>query len=397
MAAAAVAALSLLSACGDKEAEAPAAEQPAEQPAEQAEAPAAAETPAAPTVEGARAALFDKAVFTMVAKAADSDLFPELNGETKELLELLENYHTALKAEAGHAEESARVALQIAQMRRDLKAFAKAKGDFEAALQEMEALPQAVKDSTEGRRSVSAAYNGLGYCEMVQNNAAGALAWYEKALAMDEALYNEVLPEEGKDIEGSEVPQDISRAATDVLGSYRCLGDCQRLAGDPEEARETYAKGQAVVTRLKMLSPDMSVAYVKLLSAQGDLNNSDGKAREALASWVLAAQICEKLNASSPRMDIKAATKHCHDALMPAIQAVAQKLQQEQPAAQEAPPAADTKAVTEPIAPLPAAEEVKLAPAAEEKAPAPAATESAAPTKGKPAPAPNKNKRNKRR
>ena len=88
-------------------------------------------------------------------------------------------------------------------------------------------------------------------------------------------------------------------------------------------------KGQALAQRLKRLSAEMSLSYVKLLTSLGNLDNSLGKSQEALQSWVLAAKICQGLNGSSPRLDVKAETKRCFDALLPAIQSVSQKLQAE--------------------------------------------------------------------
>lgn len=386
---AALTALACLSSCDDekdKAADKPAEPQPAvQQPAEpQAPAATAAET---------QKALFEEALYALASKVTATDRYPELNSEVKNLLEKMDNHYEALCRENAPIQERARLALLIAQTTRDLGAFPKAQTAFERALADMEALPAADKETDAAKHDLSAAYNGMAFCLLAQEKTQEAQTWYEKELQLDEERLLALAPAEGEEIEG-DVPEALSRAAADALDSYRCMGDCRRVAGDPEEAAETYKKGQEVVAKLKKLSPEMSIAYIKLLTATGNLFNSDGKTREAFSAWLLAAQICEKVNAASPRLDIKAETKRCHDALMPAIQAVVAKLKEEQ--GEEAAPEQPAEgAQTEPLAPLP---EISDATPAAEPAPAVAATPApaAAPTKPQPKPQPN-NKRNKRR
>lgn len=382
LAVATVAAL-CLSACDDKPAdevktaEQP-AETPAEQPAEKAEQP---EEQAAPvSLADSKEALFNQALFVMAQKVTSPELFPELNSEVKTMLEMLETYYTALCKENGDAAERARVALMIAKTTRDLSAYAKAQTAYERALADIEAAP---KDDY----AKSAALSGIGSCLLAQNKAEEALAWYEKALAVDEELYKAVAPAEGETVEGDEVPAPLAKAAANLLDSYRCMGDCQNFNGDPEGALATYKKGQDVINAIKKLSPEMSVSFVKLLTVLGNLENANGKSKEALGAWVMAARICQALNANSPRLDIKAETKRCHDGLVPAIQSVAKKLQEEQEANGETAAAEATAdiAQTEPLAPLP---EATPAPT-----PEPAAAPAPAPTPVKPQPAKQNNKR----
>lgn len=328
-----------LSSCGEKE------EQPA--PVEQA-APAAAEQPApevaaepAPAPEVAedklaetKEALFNYAVYTLAQKVSSPEKFPELNSTVKDMLEMLRDYYAELqKGEA--CMERARLALQIASTTRDLGAYSKAQGEYENAQKEVELLPADVQGTPEAQRMLSACHNGVGVCLLAQNKAAEALQKYEAALAVDEAQYQAVAPKEGEELPDGEVEEKLSRAASDLLDSYRCLGDCQRALDDPEEARTTYMKGQTLAQRLKRLSSDMSIAYVKLLTSLGNLDNSSGKTQDAMGAWVMAAKICQSLNASSPKLEVKAETKRCFDALLPAIQSVGQKLQAEQGEAQK--------------------------------------------------------------
>lgn len=387
MTVAAVAAL-CLSACDDK----PADEvKPAETPAEQKAEPAEQAAPV--SLADSKEALFNQALFTIAKKVTSPELFPEVNGEVKTMLEMLETYYTALCNEKGDAAERARVALMIADTTRDLHAYAKAQGAYERALADIEAAPD--KDAY----AKSAALSGIGSCLLAQGKATEALTWYEKALAADEEIYKAVAPAEGETVEGDEVPAPLAKAAANLLDSYRCMGDCQRAVDDPEAALATYKKGQDVINAIKKLSPEMSISFVKLLTVLGNIENANGKSKEALGAWVMGARICQALNANSPRLDIKAETKRCHDALVPAIQSVAKKVQNEQEADGEnagttAEAAADI-AQTEPLAPLPAPE-VKSE-AAPEPAPAaaPAKPQPAKPQPAKPQPAKpnNKNRR----
>jgi hypothetical protein len=178
------------------------------------------------------------------------------------------------------------------------------------------------------------------------------------------------------------VDPKISKAATDLLDSYRCLGDCQRAMDDPEEAHSTYMKGKVLAERLKRLSSDMSISFAKLLTALGNLDNSLGKPKEALGSWLMAAKICQSLNASSPKLEVKAETKRCFEALVPAINSVgsqlqaaqqeaAKKAEEEKAAAEKAAAeqaAADEKAAQEAAARLAAAEQQAAEQASTEQA-----------------------------
>lgn len=371
----ALSALSLfaLTSCDDKE-------QEQAKPEEAVTAPAP-EEPAVDTLAQAREALFNEALYELAQKVTDPAVFPELNEEVKVLLERMEAYYAELSKGEGGSMERTRLALQIADTLRDLASFQKGFDAYTRTMNEFNALPEDIRTSADGQRCLSDIESGLGACLLAQNKVTDALPHYEAALATATAQFEAVAPAEDAEPKQGEVDPTLSRCATDYLDCIRCLGDCQRAADDPEEARTTYMKGQAAVTRLKVLSSSMSISYVKLLTALGNLDNSAGRAKEALTAWVTAANICKQLNNSSPRLDVKAETKRCYDALIPAIQAVAAGMQ---PAEQQ--PAAENNAQTEPITPelkAAAAEAAQEAPAA----PAPtAAPKPAAKPAAKPAP-----------
>ena len=381
-----------LSSCGENEAEAAPAEQPAPAAVEAAPAPETAPAPeAADKLDETRQALFDYTVYTLSAKVTSPERFPELNTMVRDMLELQHKYYDELK-KGKACLERARLALQIANTTRDLGAYTKAQAAYDTARQDIEALPEEVKNSAEAQRMLSGCLNGTGVCLLAQNKANEALTKYEEALALDEAQYQKVAPKEGEELPEGEVEPQLSRAAADLLDSYRCLGDCQRAVDDPEEALATYTKGHELAQRLKRLSTDMSIAYVKLMTSLGNLDNSLDKPQEAMNSWVMAAKICQSLNASSPKLEVKAETKRCFDALLPAIQSVGQKLQAEKEAAEKK--AADEKAAAEKAAQEAAAAEKAAAErlAAEQKA----AQEAAAAEKAAQEAA-NKRVRNRRR
>lgn len=380
----ALSALSLfcLNSCFDKEE----TEKPAEAAAPTAPPAPEAPTPAVDTLAEAREALFNEAVYELAPKVSDPAIFPELNEEVKVLLERMETYYTELAKSQEGSMERTRLALQIASTLRNLSSN-KAYDAYTRAQGELAALPEDIRNSADGKHCAGDIENGLGSCLLMQRKTEEAMPHYEAALAIAQEQFDAVAPAEDAAPAQGEVAPELSRAATDLLDSIRCLGDCQRIADDPEEARATYMKGQETVVRLKVLSSSMSISYVKLLTALGNLDNAAGRSKEALTAWVQAANICKQLNNSSPRLDVKAETKRCYDALLPAIQSVATSLNAA--AAEQQASAADNNAQTEPITPelkAAAAEAAKNAPAAPAAAPAP-----------KPAPAPAKPANNKRK
>ena len=197
-----------LNSCDEKE---PAA--PAEAPAAEAAAPAPEPVaPAAPEVDmlaETRDALFNYAVYTLGSKVTSPDMFPELNSMVKDMLEKMQAYYAELQ-KGEPSEERARMALQIATTTRDLGAYSKAQGEYENALKEVEALPEELRGTPACQRLLSSCRNGIGVCLLAQNKANDALAQYEAALAVDEALFNQVGPGEGEELPAGEVVPEIS-------------------------------------------------------------------------------------------------------------------------------------------------------------------------------------------
>lgn len=378
--------LSLLSSCDDKTAEEAPAEQAAETPAAEA-----AETPApeqaAPAVSP-REALFNQAVYELARKVTNPALFPELTEEVKVMLEHMQAYYAELAAAPEATVERARLALQIADTLRDLNSYAKAAEAYDRALADVNALPEDVRNGDDGQRFCSNIENGIGSCLLMQRKAADALPHYEKALDIARKLYEPVAPAEGAEPQQYLTPA-FEQKATDLMDAIRCLGECQRYAEDPEEARTTYKSGQELAVQIKVLPATTSISYIKLLTAMGDLENAEGNQKEALNMWVTAANLSKQLNNSSNRPEVKVATKRCFDGLIPAIQSVVNSINAANAdKSEEAKPADADTAQTEPITPeLKAAAEAAAqeAPAAPAPAAAPAPTPAKKPAPAKPA------------
>ncbi len=353
-----------LCSCGEKQEEAPAPAEPAatEEPA--AEQPAA-EQPAALSVEDARAAVYRQLWENISPLVTDRAMATEFNESAKVYLESLQAYYTALAAE-GPSLERVQVGRRVAELTRNLGAYAKALDAFEHALEDFDALPEADRSTVDGKRLHSALLNGTGICLLSIGKAADAMPYYEKALEADIAVLRDLGIEEDTVLPEGNPDANVSRAVADVLGSYRCLGESQAMVGDLEDARETYKKGIETMTALKNLdvNSDMGIAYVKLHGAMGDLENRCGNERQALASWVQAANLCNAVFTSSRTPMVKLQAKRFFDTLSPLITDKSAKLKAEAEALQAADAAREAeeaRAAAEAAAAAQAAEEAKAA------------------------------------
>ncbi len=368
-----------LCSCGDKKTEAaPEATPPAETAAPEPQGPAAAEV--------AREAVYRQLLENISPLVTDRAMAPEFNEVAKVYLESLQGLYTELAALPPSAER-VDIARRVAELTRNLGAYAKAQEAFERGLEDFDALPEAERNTVAGKRQQSALLNGMGVCLLSINKPVESIPFYEKALEVDLAVLRDLGVAEGSSLpEGSPNP-DVSRAVADVLGSYRCLGESHAVAGDMEEARDIYKKGIALMTELKHLDVNsgMGIAYVKLHGALGDLENRCGKEREALAAWVQAANLSNAVFTNSRQVKVKLQAKRSFDALRPVILEKSRLLQeaaraqQSEEAAQEA---AAAEKVTQEAAASHAAQEAAAAEEAaraEEEEKAAAAREAEAP------------------
>ena len=344
------AALATLCSCGDEETATPAATTPAAQPAA-----------ATDNADTAKNALFEQMVYTIgkLASARVSD--PEITEPVREMLALTESYYAAISPTAKGTMELPKLALRIADITLDLTAFAKAEAAYDTAQADLDALPEAERNSREARRIQSAIYYGKAASLLSRRQATDALSWYEKSLESDLGIYKELAPAEGEKLPEGSVDPDLARAATDVMSSYRCLGECQFYADDPEEARDTYNKGIELAKALDKLTPEMSVQYIKLLIGLGNLESRVGNKKEALKAWSQAVNFCQRLYASNRRGDIRMEVRRLYESLTPNVLPLARELQDAQAAQvenqslQDSPAAAPAASPEEPT-PVPSPE-----------------------------------------
>lgn len=295
----------------------------------------------------------DKMVYDIGRRVGEQAGNPEWVEDVREMLDLLENYYRDMAPASEGKVERARLALRVAETMRDLTAYQKAQAAYEQAQKDFDALPEQERASVEGMRLQSSIYNGLGSCLLPLGKSAEALPCYEKALASDMALYEKVaasIPADETLPEG-EVNPEVARAAADVLSSYRCLGECQLAVDDPEEARDTYGKGIEFAKKLDRLSPMMTLQYIRLQGALGNLESRCGRDREALAAWNQAASFCQRLYATSCPASFKVQVARYFESLKPSILDLNRKLQTSAGAGRDAAPESMTPLEDSPSSP----------------------------------------------
>ena len=308
-----------------------------------AETAVVAETaaPAAPVAVSAEARekLFEALLFDLGKKAGEIASHPELTEAVRNMLALTEEYYAEVAESLTGKPEKVRLALHMADITRDLTAWERACASYDRARADYDALPESVREETDVRRMLSAICNGKAFCELRRGHTAEALALYGQSLEIDSALYALVAPPDGEALPEGDVEPALARAAEDIFFSYRCLGECQEVAEDPEEARETIKSGIELAQRLDRLSPGMSLQYIRLLGALGNLESRCGNEREALRNWEQAAQMCQRLNSSTTNLSVRAKTAVTFQNLLPGIKALQEKMQAAEAATQQEQPA----------------------------------------------------------
>lgn len=372
-----LASLLLLNGCGEDEQQ---TEQLSGEQAQQT-APAATPEPQATPEQQLRAArdvLFDYMLFTQGKVMSSLASAPQLNEAVKEMLEKLEAYYGELNKAEQATPERVRVGLRLAEICRSLNAYAKAKSYYESAEKDLATLPEESRTSLDGMRLTSSIKNGLATCLLYTTQGYDEpKELYTEALKTDEAIFNATLPKQDN-LSAEDITPAVSDATCELLGSYRCLADCIRRSGDPEEAREVLKKGIAKAGQLGRLDTAMVISFSRLLSDLGDLENAAGNKKEALSSWATAQNLLGNSAQVASKQHLLLEIKQLFDRLTPCIrtvQAEVQNAEQPQPEA----PAADPAPVPENM-PAPA-EPVSTEAAAEPQAAPQAQTEPAKPVK----------------
>lgn len=296
--------------------------------------------PAQAPADDARAALLEALIYDLGRCASENARHPELNAAVRNMLELLEKYYEQSKEATTGTPERVRLALRLADTTRELTAWTRACAFYDEAAAAYEAMPQELRDRTENKRQLSSILNGKAFCMMSSGNMDEAIKLYTDGLALDNELYTTVVPSEGPVIpEKGEVPAGVSQAATAVFSSYRCLGECQMLADDPEEARETLKTGIALAEEIRRMTPEMHMQYIRLLVAMGNLESRCGNESEVLRHWARAAEMCRALYSATNDQAMRFKVEQAFSKLVPNVQALSKKLNpenaQQQPAPQQ--------------------------------------------------------------
>ncbi len=331
--------------------------------AQPAQEKAAGETPAVASVEEVEEELLDILIFDLGMRASELSSHPELNASVRNMLEKLENYYSVLSDELAGSERKLRLALRLADTIKNLGAWERANSAYQRALADYEAMPQGLRDKAECRRLLSSIYNGMGFCALRRGNSSEAIDYYAKSNEIDTACFMQAAPEESDVLPEGEQRERYLQAAADLLFSIRCLGECQTVVQDVEEAREMYKRGatraEQVVTipaanastqraPLWGLSQDVSLQYVRLLVALGNLESSCSNAQEAFNNWLKAAQICELLTQRASSLIIRNKAAQILQGIVPQLRAMQQDSAQQQAEGQ---PEGSGEAAEQPAAP----------------------------------------------
>lgn len=280
--------------------------------------------------------LLDYMIFR-VGKLAGSEVGnPVWQEEVRDMRNMLEEYYNSLDESGADPKTCLKLGLMLADITSSMRVYEKAMKYYNDTLAKWEALPEADRRSVEGRRLRSSLANGMGSCFLAQGKATEALPHYEKALEIDEEVFHELAPEDLLPEGSVTIDPDLERAAEDVLSSYRCLGECQKAAEDPEEARDTYKKGQELAMRMNHLRPGASLQLIRLFSAQGDLENDCAKNREAAVAWSKAYELSKKLLEVAPQPSVRYKIVMNARNLEKSLKAISPKLREEMEAARAA-------------------------------------------------------------
>lgn len=305
-------------------------------PPAQKEAPAEAGSQSLPA-SAEQQDLLNYMVFDIGKLVGDHAGDLEWHDSVRDMRNRLEEYYNTLKAQGSDEKTRMQLGLMLAEITRSMNAIDKALAYYNELLSAWEAQDEASRRSLEGRRTESSIANGIGACYLLKGKASEALPYYEKALEIDTAIFNELAPEDGGPLpSGDNLTPDLARAAEDILSSYRCLGDCQRWADDPEEARDTYKKGQELVKRMTNLNAAISLQYIRLLSAQGDLENSCGEIKKAGAAWIQAIQLAQNAFKIASSGTLRAKIRRDARKLETSIKTITPRLKEELEAAKAA-------------------------------------------------------------
>lgn len=302
-------------------------------------------SPAADSTAAMQKELLNYMIFNVGKQAGAHVTNPAWYEEVRDMRNKLDEYYQTLEGATGDdLKTRMQLGIMLGDITHGMRVDEKALKFYADTLKEWEALPEEERKSIAGRRMRSAIANGMGACTLQQGKAMEALPFYELALEIDQTIFNELAPADNGPLPLNDISPDLTRAAEDILSSYRCLGECQLRAEDPEEARDTYKKGQELAMRMNHLPPSVALQFIRLRSAQGDLENSCGQLKNAVQAWAQAVKLGQDLMKSASQPSVRLQIVQNQRKLETLLKAVLPKLQAEQEAARAAEQAAEQAA-----------------------------------------------------
>lgn len=283
-----------LCACGEGEAsaQAPAPEKAATE-TQATPTEAKAEESSAPNRSAAdenRDLIYDLMVYGIAPQLATPS--SPLAGQIKEVLRLLNEQYELEKTELAGTTELARLAILIADMRRSFGAWNAALADYDRALADFNAIPEADRADDAHARWLSNIYYGKAFCYMQKQEMNKAMEQYDLRLANNEKRA-EGLPEFKP---GAQVSTTVVPIVHDLISALRTRAECQGIS-DPEEAKTSY---QTAIEKAEGLLglPDFSThrQYLMLLISAANHSsryNDNEKAKEYCMKMM---KHCEKLH-----------------------------------------------------------------------------------------------------
>ncbi len=277
--------------------------------------------------------LFNGMLFQTVetmGKYAKQPFFIETMRNT---LDLMQQYYDLLPADAENAEERTKLALSIADICRELTAYSRAGEMYAQALANYDSMPAEAQEQNEMKFKKSSILNGIASCKlMIPATKGEAVACYQEQLDWDKSVYASLVP----DGTVPTITPEISTAVSNLVSSYRCMGDCLAYTEELEDARDVYKQAVELGTKLTQRTVNMMQEFIKLYTALGDLENRCGNDKDAAQAWATAAVACRQLFEKVQDNAVKLECKRYIERLTPLLQEKAALLKADAPA-EEAP------------------------------------------------------------
>ena len=266
---------------------------PTEEPAAETSSPARSEA------DENRDLIYDMMVYGIVPQLANPN--SPLAGQIKEILRLLNEQYELEKTELAGTSDLARLAILIADMRRSFGAWDSALKDYDRALADFDAMPDADKADALHTRWLSNIYYGKAYCYMQKQDLTKAMEQYDLRLANDEKRA-ETLPEFKP---GAQVSTQVVPIVHDLISSLRTKAECMAMS-DPEEAKTSFSTAIERAEGLLGL-PDFSThrQYLMLLISAANHSSRCNDTQKAKDYCMKMMKHCEKLHNGTNDVNVR--------------------------------------------------------------------------------------------